>query len=102
MIEDIDLTITSVPVEAKVRQLHSKWSSIVSNEHYILSLEKDREFVMKWLSLHTDYHLVMHMLNEGGMKAIEFIEFDRLEELAEAFPSLAKRLADPTNGGRNA
>lgn len=100
--ESLKINLTSIPIEAKPRTLHSKWTTIVSKQHHILSLEKDKEFVMRWLSLHTDFVLVMSMLDKGGIASIEHIGFDRLEELAEVFPLLAKRLADPTNGGRNA
>lgn len=62
---------------------------------YILDLRKDQEFVTRWLNQWTDCMLIILMLDRGELETIEQIGFGRLEELAETFPILAKKLARP-------
>jgi hypothetical protein len=85
------MNIFSTPIKAKPRKLKIKWS--------IGSLKADfgELAVVKWMNRYTDFLLIMGLLESGYYKEIEAIGFEKLSELAEMFPLLAKKLAEPIN-----
>lgn len=85
------MKIESTQIKATPRKLRAVWSATAA----ISTLKKDQEFVNRWLTLWTDAHLIMSMLNHGDFDAIERIDFGRLEEIVEVCPELAKKLAVP-------
>jgi hypothetical protein len=85
----IPMSICSTPIKAKPRKLSIKWS--------IGSFKADygESVVVKWMNRYTDFLLITGMLDNGHYEIIETVGFEKLSELAEMFPSLAKKLAKP-------
>jgi hypothetical protein len=86
-------------VKAKPRTLVAKWS-LEPVSSLFPPLLKYQQDVIDAIALHVLYELLLDGLRVDGMKALRHYDFEQLDKMAEAYPDLAKKLADPNLRGK--
>ena len=83
-------------LRAKPCRLVAKWSVSPPPPFPPLALQQE---IIDEMALYLNYEILMAELRAHGMEALQHFNFEQLDKIADAYPDLAVKLADPNLTG---